>query len=71
MHSATRWKLIPSFTFDALCWLYTLMKEEHYNHQGEIFEMFLTRMVSSKMKPGGLKQLYTSFMQNNQDYTHP
>lgn len=44
--------------------LYAIMKEEHYNQQGEQFEAFLVRMIDSKMKPGGLKQLYTRFMQN-------
>lgn len=44
--------------------LYAIMKEEHYNQQGEIFEQFLARMIASKMSPGKLKQLYTNFMQN-------
>lgn len=44
--------------------LYATMKEEDYNHRGEVFETFFARMVRSKLKPGGLKQVYTRFMQN-------
>lgn len=44
--------------------LYAVMKEEHYNHRGEVFEIFFARMIGSKLKPGGLKQLYTRFMQD-------
>src|SRR5581483_423259 len=44
--------------------LYATMKEEHYNRRGEVFEEFFARMIRSKLKPGRLKQLYASFMQN-------
>jgi hypothetical protein len=42
--------------------IYMLMKEEQYNARGEVFEDFLTRMVQSKLKPGLLEQVYTTFM---------
>ena len=45
--------------------LYATMKEEHYNERGEVFEKFLERMVHSKLKPGTLEQVYTSFMHSD------
>jgi hypothetical protein len=44
--------------------IYAAMQEEHYNQRGEIFEQFFTRMIRSTLKPGGLQQIYTNFMQN-------
>ncbi|HET8846120.1 MAG TPA: hypothetical protein VFN35_31950, partial [Ktedonobacteraceae bacterium] len=45
--------------------LYSVMKEEHYNEQGELFEAFFVRTVQTKLKPGILEQLYKDFMQSS------
>lgn len=45
--------------------LYAVMKKEHYNDRGEVFETFLARTVQSTLKPGTLQQVYASFMRDN------
>lgn len=57
MHSTTRWKLAPSFTFDALCWLNVLTGDPfyvcYYPEDYETFKQGLTPAASQAL--AGLK----------------
>lgn len=59
-----RWQIEDDGMHVFAACLYAIMKEEHYNQQGETFESFFVRMTYAKLKPGKLQPIYTSFMRN-------
>jgi len=57
MHSATSWRLTPSFTFDALCWLNVLTGDSFYvRYYQQEYDTFKERLTPDALAAlAGLK----------------
>jgi hypothetical protein len=57
MHSTTHWNLMPSFTFDALCWLNVLTGDPFYvRYYPQDYEVYKERLTPAALKAlSGLK----------------
>lgn len=62
LEAHTRWRQEDDGLHVFAACIYTLMKEENYNTRGETFEAFFVRMAHTKLRPGLLEQVYTTFM---------